>query len=251
MVRLRWPQRNGRGARPARWFMLPWKQCGYTSRMPSVAKQIVDAGLIAIIRAGAGFDLLGAARALAAGGVRVMEITLNTPGALAAISAVRAEMPEMLCGAGTILTVGDAAAAIEAGGQFVITPTLQLETIAYCREQGVAVAPGCASPTEALAAHRTGAEMIKVFPAATFGLAHISAMLVAMPQLNVVPTGGVTPGNVGQYFAAGCRVVGVGANLVSRAILEGRDWTGLTKSARAYVDAIAAARSTTAAGSAL
>jgi 2-dehydro-3-deoxyphosphogluconate aldolase/(4S)-4-hydroxy-2-oxoglutarate aldolase len=217
--------------------------------MPSsVARQIVDAGLIAIIRAGAGVDLSGAARALAAGGVRVMEITLNTPGALAAIAAVRAEMPEMLCGAGTILTPGDAAAAIEAGAQFIITPTLQLDTIAYCREQGEPVAPGCASPTEALAAHRAGAEMIKIFPAATFGLSHIGAILAAMPQLNLVPTGGVTPGNVGQYFAAGCRVVGVGANLVSRAILETRDWAGLTNAARAYVDAIAAART---AGSAL
>jgi 2-dehydro-3-deoxyphosphogluconate aldolase/(4S)-4-hydroxy-2-oxoglutarate aldolase len=217
--------------------------------MPSsVARQIIDAGLIAIIRAGAGVDLLGAARALAAGGVRVMEITLNTPGALAAIAAVRAEMPEMLCGAGTILTPGDAAAAIEAGAQFIITPTLQLDTIAYCREQGEPVAPGCASPTEALAAHRAGAEMIKIFPAATFGLSHIGAILAAMPQLNLVPTGGVTPGNVGQYFAAGCRVVGVGANLVSRAILETRDWAGLTNAARAYVDAIAAART---AGSAL
>jgi 2-dehydro-3-deoxyphosphogluconate aldolase/(4S)-4-hydroxy-2-oxoglutarate aldolase len=217
--------------------------------MPSsVARQIVDAGLIAIIRAGAGVDLLGAARALAAGGVRVMEITLNTPGALAAIAAVRAEMPEMLCGAGTILTPGDAAAAIEAGAQFIVMPTLQLDTIAYCREQGVPVAPGCDSPTEALAAHRAGAEMIKIFPAATFGLSHICAMLAAMPQLNLVPTGGVTPGNVGQYFAAGCRVVGVGANLVSRTILETRDWAGLTNAARAYVDAIAAVRT---AGSAL
>jgi 2-dehydro-3-deoxyphosphogluconate aldolase/(4S)-4-hydroxy-2-oxoglutarate aldolase len=88
--------------------------------------------------------------------------------------------------------------------------------------------------------------MIKVFPAATFGLGHIGAMLAAMPQLNLVPTGGVTPGNVGQYFAVGCRVVGVGSNLVSKAVLEGRDWAGLTRAARAYVDAIAAAKLTTA-----
>jgi 2-dehydro-3-deoxyphosphogluconate aldolase/(4S)-4-hydroxy-2-oxoglutarate aldolase len=216
----------------------------------AVGQRAIEAGLIAIVRASSSEHLVEAARALWAGGVRVMEITLNTPGALAAISAVRAELPEMLCGAGTILTAGDAAAAVEAGAQFVITPTLQLETIAYCREQGVAVGPGCVSPTEVLAAHRAGAEMIKVFPAATFGLAHIGAMLMAMPALNLVPTGGVTPGNVGAYFAAGCRVVGVGANLVSRTVLEARDWDGLAKSARAYVDAIDSAK-LTAAGRAL
>jgi 2-dehydro-3-deoxyphosphogluconate aldolase/(4S)-4-hydroxy-2-oxoglutarate aldolase len=211
-------------------------------RRGAIAQQIIEAGLIAIVRAGSSEHLVEAARALAAGGVRAMEITLNTPGALAAIAAVRGALPEMLCGAGTILTPGDAAAAIEAGAQFVITPTLQVETIAYCREQGVPVAPGCASPSEALAAHRVGAEMIKVFPAATFGLPHIRAMLEAMPELDLVPTGGVTPANLRDYFEAGCRVVAVGSNLVGRAVLEARDWDGLTRAAREYDDAIAGAR---------
>jgi 2-dehydro-3-deoxyphosphogluconate aldolase/(4S)-4-hydroxy-2-oxoglutarate aldolase len=209
-----------------------------------VGQRIVEAGLIAIVRASSSEYLLEAARALWTGGVRVMEVTLNTPGALGAIAAVRSALPEMLCGAGTILSPGDAAAAVDAGAQFIITPTLQFETIAYCREKAVPVAPGCASPTEVLAAHRAGAEMIKVFPAATFGLSHIGAMLDAMPKLNLVPTGGVTPETVGKYFAAGCRVVAVGSNLVSKSVLERRDWNGLTKGAQAFVDAIATARLT-------
>ncbi|MDB5680714.1 MAG: 2-dehydro-3-deoxyphosphogluconate aldolase/4-hydroxy-2-oxoglutarate aldolase, partial [Sphingomonas bacterium] len=209
-----------------------------------IGLKIIEAGLIVIVRAASSENLVEAAHALAAGGVRVMEITLNTPGALGAIAAVRAKLPEMLCGAGTILTPGDAAAAIEAGAQFIITPTLQLDTIAYCREQRTPVAPGCASPTEVLVAHRAGADMIKIFPAATFALPHIRAMLEEMPDLNLVPTGGVTPANLRHYFEAGCRVVAVGSNLVSRTVLETRDWDSLARAAGEYVEAIAAAQST-------
>src|SRR4051794_32930900 len=100
--------------------------------MNSVARQIVEAGLVVIIRAERSDHLVEAARALWEGGVRVMEVTLNTPGALGAIDGIRSAVPGMLCGAGTILTVDDAVAARGAGAQFVITPTLQLETIAYC-----------------------------------------------------------------------------------------------------------------------
>src|SRR5437762_2315065 len=102
-------------------------------RMELVVEQIVDSGLIAIIRADSSENLVEAARALSAGGVRVMEVTLNTPGALSAIAAIREAVPEMVCGAGTILTVDDAVAAMGAGAQFVITPTLQVETVAVCR----------------------------------------------------------------------------------------------------------------------
>ncbi|MDB5324286.1 MAG: 2-dehydro-3-deoxyphosphogluconate aldolase/4-hydroxy-2-oxoglutarate aldolase [Phycisphaerales bacterium] len=209
-----------------------------------IGLKIIEAGLIVIVRAASSENLVEAAQALQAAGVRVMEITLNTPGALKAITSVREALPEMLCGAGTILMPGDAVVAIEAGAQFIITPTLQLDTVAYCREQGAPVAPGCASPTEALAAHRAGADMIKIFPAATFALPHIRAMLEEMPYLNLVPTGGVTPANLRHYFEAGCRVVAVGSNLLSRTVLETRDWDGLTRAASAYVEAITAAQST-------
>jgi 2-dehydro-3-deoxyphosphogluconate aldolase/(4S)-4-hydroxy-2-oxoglutarate aldolase len=209
--------------------------------MRSIAEQIVDAGLIVIIRTSSSEHLVEAARALEAGGVRAMEITLNTPGALAAIAAIRSALPGMLCGAGTILTPDDAAAALGAGAQFIVTPTLQLDTVAFCRERGVPVTPGCASPTEALAAHRAGADFIKVFPAATLGLVHIAALLEELPELRLVPTGGVTPENCEQYFRAGCALVAAGSAM-SKSFLEKRDCAGLTAMARKFTDAVAAAK---------
>jgi 2-dehydro-3-deoxyphosphogluconate aldolase/(4S)-4-hydroxy-2-oxoglutarate aldolase len=210
--------------------------------MTGVADQLRRIGFIAIVRAPSSEGLIDAARALWDGGVRAMEVTLNTPGAVGVIGEIRRSLPEMLCGVGTVLQPADALAAIGGGAQFVITPTLQLETIAVCRGRGVPVCPGCASPTEMLAAHRAGADFIKVFPAGTFGLAHAKAILEVMPQLRLVPTGGVTPENVGEYFRVGCAAVAVGANLVSRQVLAERDWAGLSAAARRYVDAVAAAR---------
>jgi 2-dehydro-3-deoxyphosphogluconate aldolase/(4S)-4-hydroxy-2-oxoglutarate aldolase len=111
-----------------------------------------------------------------------------------------------------------------------------------CNRHSIPSAPGCASPSEALAAHAAGADFIKVFPASTFGLGHIAAMLEEMPQLNLVPTGGVTPENAHEFFAAGCRAVAVGSNLAGKAILARRDWAGLSDLARKFTDAVAAAR---------
>jgi len=204
-----------------------------------IAAQLREGRFVAIIRAGSSEHLLDAACALQAGGVKAMEITLNTPGALAAIAQVREKLPNMLCGAGTILTPSDAVAARQAGAQFIVTPTLQLDTIAICKRYGLPVAPGCASPTEALAAHSAGADFIKVFPAARFNLPHMAAMLEEIPQLNLVPTGGVTPENLHEYLQAGCAAVAAGALLISKQILAAQDWPALTAAARRYIDAIA------------
>jgi 2-dehydro-3-deoxyphosphogluconate aldolase/(4S)-4-hydroxy-2-oxoglutarate aldolase len=207
-----------------------------------VADQCARAGLLAIIRADSAVGLTDAARALAAGGVTAMEITLNTPGALGAIADVRRALPDMLCGAGTILMPDDAVAAVEAGAQFIITPTLQVDTIALCNARGVPISPGCASPIEAVAAHRAGADFVKIFPASRFALAHIRDMLEELPRLRLIPTGGVTPENLHTFFEVGCAGVAVGSNLVSKAMVAGRDWGGITRIAREFVDAVDAAR---------
>jgi 2-dehydro-3-deoxyphosphogluconate aldolase/(4S)-4-hydroxy-2-oxoglutarate aldolase len=207
-----------------------------------MARRMADAGLIAIIRAASSANVPDAARALWAGGVRVMEVTLNTPGALRAVEAIRAALPQMLCGAGTILQPADAIAAIEAGAQFIITPTLQLDTIDVCNARGVPIAPGCASPAEALAAHRAGAAFIKIFPGATFNLPHVGALLGELPDLRLVPTGGLTPENARGFFDAGCAAVAVGSNLAGREVLESADWPSLTAAARRFVNAVDAAR---------
>lgn len=214
--------------------------------MSSAASSLASAGLLAIIRA-AGTEaetavLLEAARALHAGGVMCMEITLNTPGALRSIEAIRATLPDMCCGAGTVLSAEDARAAREAGAQFIVTPTLDLATVAFCKQHALAVSPGCASPTEAMQAARAGADFVKIFPANRFGLAHMRAMLQALPQLRLVPTGGVRAGNVHEYLEAGCAAVAAGSTLVTHEILRDRDWLTLERAAREFVNAIAAWR---------
>jgi 2-dehydro-3-deoxyphosphogluconate aldolase/(4S)-4-hydroxy-2-oxoglutarate aldolase len=210
--------------------------------MKSVGGQIVNAGLVVIIRAERSDHLVEAARALSDGGVRVMEVTLNTPGALRAIEGIREALPGMMCGAGTILSVDDAVAARGAGAQFVITPTLQLDTIAFCRREGLAVSPGCASLTEMVAAQRAGADFVKVFPANRFGLVHMRGVLEEVPELKLIPTGGVTAENVCEYFDVGCAAVAAGSTLVSKEALAAEEWGAITAAARRFVGAVDAAR---------
>jgi 2-dehydro-3-deoxyphosphogluconate aldolase/(4S)-4-hydroxy-2-oxoglutarate aldolase len=208
----------------------------------NISQQIVDAGLVVIIRADRSDHLVDAARALHDGAVRVMEVTLNTPRALGAIAAIRDGVPDMVCGAGTVLGRDDAVAALGAGAQFVVTPTLQLDTIELCRSQGVPGVIGCASPSEMVAADQAGAAFVKVFPANRFGLVHIRAVLDEVPDLRLIPTGGVTAANVAEFFDAGCAAVAAGSTLVSRELLARRDWTGLTEAARRFTSDVSAAR---------
>ncbi len=198
---------------------------------------IQKAGIIAIIRHDRECDLLSAARALAKGGITAMEITLNTPDALSAISAVRAEVPGIRVGAGTILEVADAEKAIGAGAEFIVTPTVQPDSIRACRDANIPIVCGCMTPTEALTAHRAGADFLKVFPADSLGPAFIKAILGPMPFLKLVPTGGVSLGNIKDFFAAGSTAVAVGSHLVSRSMLESGDWAHLEEVASQFAAA--------------
>lgn len=207
------------------------------------AAELEDIGLIAIVRTDAEADLLRVAEALAEGGLRAMEITLNTPGALPAIAAIRRALsPALRVGAGTILGPEDARAAREAGAEFIVTPTLQPETIAFCRHNSLPIACGCMTPTEALAAHRAGADFIKLFPSDVLGPAYVRALLAPLPFLRVIPTGGVSPDNLAAYIQAGSAGVALGSSLVGKAALRDRDWAALTATAREYVQTLAAAR---------
>ena len=207
------------------------------------AAELEEIGLIAIVRTDAETDLMRVAEALAEGGIRAMEITLNTPGALPAIREIRrAFSPTMRVGAGTILGPEDARAAHKAGAEFIVTPTLQLETIAFCRVQDLPIACGCMTPTEALAAHQAGADFIKLFPADGLGPGYVRALRAPLPFLKIIPTGGVSLDNLTAFLQAGCVGVALGGNLVSKAILRDRDWAGLTAMSREYVQTLAAAR---------
>lgn len=209
------------------------------------AEELQEIGLIAIIRTDEAADLRRVAGALAEGGIQAMEITLNTPGALEAVGAIRREYgPTLRVGAGTILDGGDARQAINAGAEFIVTPTLQRDSIAVCREHRVPIACGCLTPTEALAAHRAGADFIKLFPADGLGPAYVRALRAPLPFLKIIPTGGVSLETLPAFIQAGCAGVAVGGNLVSQEILRDRDWDTLTQTAREYVEALAAARTT-------
>ena len=212
------------------------------------ASGIREAGIVAIIRAGAGVDPHAAARALARGGVRVLEITLNTPGALPAIERARAELAGdgVRVGAGTILSANDARSAIDAGAEFVVTPTLQPDAIALCRDRAMPILCGCASATEATIAHRAGADFVKLFPAGHLGVGYARDLLAALPTLQLVPTGGVSIDNLAQYIAIGCPAVAVGSQLLDGAMIQRGDWEGLSDRASAFVAELARSRSASA-----
>jgi 2-dehydro-3-deoxyphosphogluconate aldolase/(4S)-4-hydroxy-2-oxoglutarate aldolase len=205
--------------------------------------ELQEIGLIAIVRTDLDADMRRVAEALASGGIRAMEITLNTPNALASVTAIRRDLsPSLRVGAGTILNPEDARKAWEAGAEFIVTPTLQLDTITFCRQYALPLACGCLTPTEALAAHQAGADFIKLFPADALGPSYVRALLAPLPFLRIIPTGGVSLQNLGDYLQAGSVGVALGSNLVSRQILRDQDWAGLTAVARDYVQALAAAR---------
>lgn len=207
------------------------------------AAELQEIGLIAIIRTELEADLMRVAEALAEGGIRAMEITLNTPDALTAIAAIRHELsPGMRVGAGTILNASDARSAFDAGAEFIVTPTLQLDTITFCRQHGIPIACGCMTPTEALTAHGAGADFIKLFPAESLGPGYIRALLAPLPFLKIIPTGGVSRGNLAAFLQAGCVGVALGGNLVSKEVLRDQDWVRLASMAREYVQILAEAR---------
>ena len=207
------------------------------------AAELQDIGLIAIVRTNTESELVRVAEALAEGGVRAMEITLPTPGSLDAIRIIRDTMsPALRVGAGTILDAEDARAAYEAGAEFIVTPTMQPGTIAFCRENGLPIACGCLTPTEALAAHRAGADFIKLFPADTLSPAYVRALLAPLPFLKIMPTGGVSLENVASWLQAGAVGVALGSGLVSKTVLRDKDWGTLTATARTFVQAFEAAR---------
>lgn len=195
--------------------------------------------IIAIMRAQQSGQMLAAAEAIYAGGVRVIEVTMTTPGALELISeAVQRFGDEVLFGAGSVLDAETARLAILAGAGFIVAPALNVKTIRMCRRYSIPVLPGCYTPTECLTAWEAGADMIKLFPADIGGPDFVKAILAPMPQLEIVPVGGVTVDNVDQFIAKGATAVGVGSSLINQKVVEQGDFTELTRRARAFVEKI-------------
>ena len=201
-----------------------------------LVRRLVDPGVIAILRTDSAEKLPDAINALVAGGIQAIEVTMTTPHALKLIGKARAVLGDkIVMGVGSVLDSETARQAMLEGAQFVITPVVRPAVIEICNRYGVPVASGAMTPTEALTAHELGSDFVKIFPAEQLGVAYIKSILAPLPMLQLIPTGGVTPQNVGDYLAAGCAAVGAGSTLLSRDILESSDWTALSMRAAEFV----------------
>ncbi len=197
---------------------------------------------IAIVRLDDLSEALAIARALVEGGITTLEFTLTNREALGAIGRVRAELGDgATVGAGTVLDGADARAAVLAGAQFLVSPTLEPEVIATGLGEGVPVVCGALTPTEILTAHRLGAELVKLFPARGLGAAYIKDVLAPLPNLRLVPTGGVSLENCAELLQAGAYSVGLGSSLVDERLVAAKDWGGLTTLAARYAQKCASA----------
>ena len=197
---------------------------------------ILDTGVIAIMRAQSSAQLIDAADAIKAGGVRVIEVTMTTPGALKVIEEAKGRYgEEVLFGAGSVLDAETARAAILSGAGFIVAPTLNLKTIALCNRYGIPVTPGCYTPTEMLSAYEAGADMVKLFPASVGGPSLVKAILAPLPQLNIIPVGGVNLNTAADFIRSGAAALGVGSDLINPQILDKGDMDELTRRAVAFI----------------
>jgi 2-dehydro-3-deoxyphosphogluconate aldolase/(4S)-4-hydroxy-2-oxoglutarate aldolase len=209
-----------------------------------VIKQIKETGIIPVVRASSADEAMRAIDAIRAGGISVLEITMTVPGAVGVIEKVSERYRgQALVGAGTVLDAETARACISAGAHFVVSPALNFETIDCCRQYGVAVMPGALTPTEVIQAWNAGADLVKVFPAgAVGGPTYLKALKAPLPQIDLVPTGGVSLNSAADFIKAGASALGVGTDLVDiKAIREGRD-SVITERARQFVEIVRVAR---------
>jgi len=206
-----------------------------------VLGKITESGLVAVIRAENGEQAARIAEACAAGGVAALEITYTVPGATKVIEHVAKEFGgKILVGAGTVLDPETARIAILAGAQFVVSPALNAETARLCNRYQVPYMPGAGTIGEVVAAMESGADIVKVFPGEILGPAFVKAVKGPLPQASLMPTGGVTLENAGEWIRAGAVAVGVGGTLTAAA--KHGDFTAITKVARHFVEAIREAR---------
>ena len=209
-----------------------------------VIQTIRETGIIPVVRAQSADEAMKAIDAIRAGGISILEITMTVPGAVGVIEEVSLRYgSEALVGAGTVLDGETARACIVAGARFIVSPSLNLETIEVCRRYGIAVMPGALTPTEVVQAWSAGADFVKVFPAgAVGGASYIKSLKAPLPQIELVPTGGVSLKTAADFIKAGASALGVGADLVDvKAIREGQPGL-ITERAREFVRIVKDAR---------
>jgi 2-dehydro-3-deoxyphosphogluconate aldolase/(4S)-4-hydroxy-2-oxoglutarate aldolase len=209
----------------------------------TVIERLTSTGVIPVIRAQSPDEAAAAIAAIQKGGVSVLEITMTVPGAVELIREVAARATDALVGAGTVLDPASARACIDAGARFVVSPALDVATIETCREAGVAVLPGALTPTEVVTAWRAGADLVKVFPAnALGGPSYIKSLKAPLPQIALVPTGGVNLQTAKDFIKAGAAALGVGADLVDLQALRRGEAELVTERARQFLALVKEAR---------
>jgi len=209
-----------------------------------VLKRIEEVGVIPVVRAASSDEAIAVAEAIGEGGIPLLEITMTVPGAVGVIAELNKRYgSEVLVGAGTVLDAEAARACIDAGAQFVVSPALNLQTIEHCRKAGIAIFPGALTPTEVVTAWQAGADAVKVFPCSAVGGAkYLGALKAPLPQIKLVPTGGVSLATAKDFIAAGAWALGVGADLVNTKAMQAGDRQSVVDAARNYVTAVRQAR---------
>jgi 2-dehydro-3-deoxyphosphogluconate aldolase/(4S)-4-hydroxy-2-oxoglutarate aldolase len=214
--------------------------------MSEETKQTIErVGLIPVLRAISSAQAHAVVEAMIAGGITVVEVTMTVPGAVHLLKELKKEYgARLLLGAGTITTAAQAEATIEAGAEFVVSPSLHMEVIAATRSNKKVSIPGALTPTEAITAWDAGADYVKIFPcSAVGGAGYLRALLAPFPHLKVIPTGGVTLETAESFLKAGARALGIGSDLVNLAAIDEGHPETITEAARAYLKVFADFRS--------
>lgn len=208
-----------------------------------ILDRLLDGGVVPILRLKEPGPAIDVVEALCAGGINAFEIALGTPNALELIKEVRTTFGDRVAlGAGTVLDPETARLAVTAGAQFIVAPTLNPDLIRFAKRYSIVVVPGALTPTEILTAWEAGADMVKVFPVRGLGPAYIKDVLAPLPQVRLVPVGGVTVDDAADYIRAGAAAVGLGGELLSRQLIAEGRYEELEERARRVVAAIAEVR---------
>ncbi|HEV8062195.1 MAG TPA: bifunctional 4-hydroxy-2-oxoglutarate aldolase/2-dehydro-3-deoxy-phosphogluconate aldolase [Gemmataceae bacterium] len=198
-------------------------------------RRVLDCGIVAVVRSHDSRQLVEVVQALVEGGVTVAEITMTVPNALEVMAQVRKALGDrVLLGAGTVLDPETARAVLLAGAEYIVSPTVNLDVIRLCQRYDKLVMPGAFTPTEILTAWEAGADIVKVFPAEVVGPAYFKALRGPLPQIRLMPTGGVDLKTAGEFLKAGACCLGIGSQLVEPTAVANRDFARLRELAGQY-----------------
>ncbi len=204
---------------------------------------LLENGVFAVVRMTDGSKLLNTVSALCYGGIKNIEITLTVPNAAEMISSVRSRFSnEIIVGAGTVTTEEEAEAVIKSGAEFIVSPVFNPGVIEICNKQEIPVAPGCYTPTEILNGWKAGADIVKVFPATSLGPSYFKDIRAVFPQIKLMPTGGVSIDNVGEWFKAGANAVALGSNLLDKKAIAEDKFEIITETAKRLMNNVINAR---------